>query len=148
MRGNFIHLFHPVNFCSGHFIHLTFHPVNLSLPNPAPPPSLCFTTVTVKRNVYSEFCSHFLDTCPLELCFGELLAMACPNFLSHQTPETSFTTSQTNTIGEGDMISYYRNLQVLDMTWSTNKGPYQNHVIRFSAVLDPSLPPHPFVTPS
>ena len=72
------------------------------------------TTVTVKKNVYSEFCSHFLDTCPLELCFGELLAMACPNFLSHQTPETSFTTSQTNTIGEGNMISYYRNLQVLE----------------------------------
>ena len=70
--------------------------------------------MTVKKNVYSEFCSHFLDTCPLELCFGELLAMACPNFLSHQTPETSTTTSQTNTIGDGDMISYYRNLQVLE----------------------------------
>ena len=74
-----------------------------------------YGTVTVKKNVYSEFCSHFLDTCPLELCFGELLAMACPIFLSHQTPETSFTTSQTNTIGEGDMISYCRNLQVLEV---------------------------------
>ena len=87
-------------------------------------------TVTVKRNVYSEFCSHFLDTCPLELCFGELLAMACPNFLSHQTPETSTTTSQTNTFGEGDMVSYYRNLQVLEVVHCTRCS--EHSIVQYS----------------
>ena len=39
----------------------------------------------MKKKLPSENRSNFFDTYPLELCFGELLAMACPVLLSLKT---------------------------------------------------------------
>ena len=52
-------------------------------------------TVTMKKKLPSENRHNFFDTYPLELCFGEQLAVACPNFLSPKTYQTDTGCSRT-----------------------------------------------------